>query len=1059
MEGLILSPAEQQLFSEWFSSCDVENTGKVVPARAFDLFMTSQLARETLQQISILCGATRLGHFGRSQFYIALKLIAAVQSGLPVRLESLNSGMEVPLPKLQQTKGDQGKIQNKKRAQFSNLAFSQNVNEDYLPLDKQNERPNTAQQAQQQQVSLPPPPSKENILTGQVVFRQRKRSGSSSSSTSSSSSNFSPKMSPKRTPPDSPSEQRLVSAGNTSGSAASSSSNSSSASSPASSAHSSPPDSPHMLHRSLEKQKSLPIMGVHSQGVRNEAFEEGSFKERGWASFDTETDELGVVSPQMMLVQQNIAVHQTRIVQQQQQSPAVLQQAEIIQQQSAVLQQQQQQQPATSYQQASAPAALAQQQPQQTVQQTLNQQQIFQGVGQQHLHLVEHTTTHQHTHEHCNEEVWRISEEQQEYYMNQFKILQPDIKGVIQGSTAREYFQKSKLPLPELSQIWQLSDVNKDGALSIEEFFTAMHLVVLRKHDIDLPEVLPPCLVPKMGSPATEDPFSSAPCPTTPTKPVSPAAKTPPAVQWTEQQQQQLLQQQQQQQAQQQQQWATFSDHGSPPVLPPSPSSQSPANFDFASISPDPEGKIVQPIPLRISPDGQPLPPQYTDNKDSLRPRTFSDPGTGGGIPHDDNQNDLPLSPGIKQRSLTDCDTTTPQTRDTTSPQTTDSQKPAKLPPPPAKDRRSKSVSTASKLVKKHQQAVSSSTTTTTTTTATQNLTLPPPPPPSSVKPTHVHVLSRSRPRCNDFPLPSMLFRSYSSTAAFPRKTASLDVPSSEAQEKPAPTTKMEAPPPPIPPPRKLTHARSSSLDLSKLSLTGGDSIPDGSSLDKFAPPPPRPSIPPRTTNGGKGQLQTQQSEPGILNDTKQGSGDHPDGGVQDFADFSKFETMTADSPKSGRSPDPAAHRRALSLDYRKIRSLEDCKPPPPPRPVEPAKGSTEKVDDGTQETKTQHTKRRAPSPPSVNKGRHLSGDELQSESKEDFSKERKRHASAPSVPVTQLSGPRDKKTIKASIRNTKDRNTTLLRLNSELQQELKEIMEERVALELQIEHLKPFNN
>lgn len=46
-------------------------------------------------QITELCGATRLGHFGRSQFYIALKLIAIAQSGLPLRVESLNSGESV----------------------------------------------------------------------------------------------------------------------------------------------------------------------------------------------------------------------------------------------------------------------------------------------------------------------------------------------------------------------------------------------------------------------------------------------------------------------------------------------------------------------------------------------------------------------------------------------------------------------------------------------------------------------------------------------------------------------------------------------------------------------------------------------------------------------------------------------------------------------------------------------------------------------------------------------------------------------------------------------------
>jgi len=42
----------------------------------------------------------------------------------------------------------------------------------------------------------------------------------------------------------------------------------------------------------------------------------------------------------------------------------------------------------------------------------------------------------------------------------------------------------------------QLSDVNRDGALSLEEFCTAMHLVVLRRNDIELPDTLPPVLQP-----------------------------------------------------------------------------------------------------------------------------------------------------------------------------------------------------------------------------------------------------------------------------------------------------------------------------------------------------------------------------------------------------------------------------------------------------------------------------------------------------------------------------------------------------------------------------------
>ena len=61
---------------------------------------------------------------------------------------------------------------------------------------------------------------------------------------------------------------------------------------------------------------------------------------------------------------------------------------------------------------------------------------------------------------------------------------------------AKEFFEKSRLPIQELRKIWQLSDVTKDGCLSLEEFLTAMHLVVLRRNDIPLPDELPLCLKP-----------------------------------------------------------------------------------------------------------------------------------------------------------------------------------------------------------------------------------------------------------------------------------------------------------------------------------------------------------------------------------------------------------------------------------------------------------------------------------------------------------------------------------------------------------------------------------
>ncbi|KAK9518886.1 hypothetical protein VZT92_021654 [Zoarces viviparus] len=98
---------------------------------------------------------------------------------------------------------------------------------------------------------------------------------------------------------------------------------------------------------------------------------------------------------------------------------------------------------------------------------------------------------------------WRITEEQLEYYTNQFKSLQPDLGALILGTIAKNFFTKSKLPIPELSHIWELSDVDRDGALTFPEFCTAFHLIVARKNGYPLPESLPPTL--RTGSVQDED--------------------------------------------------------------------------------------------------------------------------------------------------------------------------------------------------------------------------------------------------------------------------------------------------------------------------------------------------------------------------------------------------------------------------------------------------------------------------------------------------------------------------------------------------------------------------
>lgn len=51
-------------------------------------------------------------------------------------------------------------------------------------------------------------------------------------------------------------------------------------------------------------------------------------------------------------------------------------------------------------------------------------------------------------------EVWVINDEQLEYYRTQFCNLQPDPNSLLPGSVARQFFEKSRLPVQELRKIW-----------------------------------------------------------------------------------------------------------------------------------------------------------------------------------------------------------------------------------------------------------------------------------------------------------------------------------------------------------------------------------------------------------------------------------------------------------------------------------------------------------------------------------------------------------------------------------------------------------------------------
>ncbi|XP_078218360.1 ralBP1-associated Eps domain-containing protein 2 isoform X11 [Callithrix jacchus] len=339
---LLLSEGEQQCYSELFARCAGAAGGgpgpgppeaaRVAPGTVTaaagpvaDLFRASQLPAETLHQITELCGAKRVGYFGPTQFYIALKLIAAAQSGLPVRIESIKC--ELPLPRFMMSKND-GEIR------FGNPAelHGTKVQIPYLTTEKNSFKRMDDEDKQETQ---------------------------------------SPTMSPLASPPSSPPHYQRV---------------------PLSHGYS-------KLRSSAEQMHPAPYEA-----------RQPLVQPEGSSSGGPGTKPLR---------------HQTSLIR----SFSVERE---LQDNSSYL-----------------------------------------------------------------DEPWRITEEQREYYVNQFRSLQPDPSSFISGSVAKNFFTKSKLSIPELSYIWELSDADCDGALTLSEFCAAFHLIVARKNGYPLPEGLPPTLQPE----------------------------------------------------------------------------------------------------------------------------------------------------------------------------------------------------------------------------------------------------------------------------------------------------------------------------------------------------------------------------------------------------------------------------------------------------------------------------------------------------------------------------------------------------------------------------------
>ncbi|GMS96358.1 hypothetical protein PENTCL1PPCAC_18533 [Pristionchus entomophagus] len=87
---------------------------------------------------------------------------------------------------------------------------------------------------------------------------------------------------------------------------------------------------------------------------------------------------------------------------------------------------------------------------------------------------------------------WTMPQQNKLKYAQQFNGIDKQRTGFLLGPAARNALGQSGLPTHALAHVWTLSDVNKDGRLSVEEFSIAMWLIEQHKTGFALPSELPP---------------------------------------------------------------------------------------------------------------------------------------------------------------------------------------------------------------------------------------------------------------------------------------------------------------------------------------------------------------------------------------------------------------------------------------------------------------------------------------------------------------------------------------------------------------------------------------
>ncbi|XP_009946233.1 PREDICTED: ralBP1-associated Eps domain-containing protein 1-like [Leptosomus discolor] len=251
------------------------------------------------------------------------------------------------------------------------------------------------------------------------------------------------------------------------------------------------------------------------------------------------------------------------------------------------------------------------------------------------------------------------------------------------------------------------------------------------------------------------------------------------------------------------------------------------------------------------------------------------------------------------------------------------------------------------------------------------------------------------------------------------------------------------APPPPPPRPHP-SHSRSSSLDMNRsFSVTPGQQQAGVVAYPPAVPPRPQPS------QGAGPHVHRPVDAEGLIAHTSTSPQQIPE--QPNFADFSQFEAFAVSSVNKEEEDEIETHSEVLQVE----------KPPDSASSLRVAKADGRVEDKAPANVPTTAGKGTTPlaPPPKPIRRRLKSEDELRPEAEEHTQKTGVIAAVLASQPSIPRSVGKDKKAIQASIRRNKETNTVLARLNSELQQQLKDVLEERISLEVQLEQLRPFSH